>query len=264
MEINLSKGYALVTGASMGLGKSFSIELAKQGYSLILVSLPNQNLKQLSKEIEDHYKVKTTCFELDFSDLSNIEFLAKEVNEKYKVQILINNAGTGGTKRFSEAHSDYLNRILNVNIHGTSVLTHQLLPNLKQFSKSYILNVSSIAAFSPVGYKTVYPASKSFIYSFSIGLAQELKADNVTVSVINPGAMKTNDEITARIEKQGLIGKLTLLHPDQVAKVTLKKMFKGQNLILLNRMSWVVSKLIPLKYKTAMLTNIIKKELSDA
>lgn len=263
MEAKLKKGYALITGASMGLGKAFSIELAKQGFSLILVSLPNQNLQKLGIEISDAFKVEVLCFEYDFSNIKDIYDLTELVNENYQIQVLINNAGTGGSKKFDEAKKEYINTILNVNIHGTSVLTHQLLPNLKQFEKAYILNVSSIAAFSPVGYKTVYPASKSFIYSFSIGLAQELKKDNITVSVISPGAMKTNKEITARIEKQGVIGKLTLLEPTEVAKMSLKKMFKGQTLILVNPMSWFISKLIPLKYKTAMLSNIVKRELED-
>lgn len=86
---------------------------------------------------------------------------------------------------------------------ATSLLTHQLLPNLQKSSKAYVLNVSSLAAFSPIGYKTVYPASKAFIHSFSRGLYQELKDTNVFVSVVNPGPMKTNAEVSRRIEEQG-------------------------------------------------------------
>lgn len=253
--------YAVVTGASQGLGKAFAEELAQQQYNLILVSLPNQNLKQLALEIADTYGVKTVYYETDFSDHSNILTLANWLNNTYKVQVLINNAGIGGSKKMEDAQLSEINRILYVNIHATSILTHQLLPNLKQHHKSYILNVSSIAAFSPVGYKTVYPASKSFIHSFSIGLAAELKQDNVFVSVINPGPMKTNEEITSRIEKQGFIGRLTLLEPEQVAKHALKKMFNHKPLILINPMSWFISKLLPGGFKTSLLTKIIKREL---
>lgn len=74
-----------------------------------------------------------------------------------------------------------------------------------------MLNVSSLAAFSPIGYKTVYPASKAFIHSFSRGLYQELKDTNVFVSVVNPGPMKTNAEVSRRIEEQGFWARITCL-----------------------------------------------------
>jgi hypothetical protein len=80
-------------------------------------------------------------------------------------------------------------------------------------------NVSSMAALSPLGYKTVYPASKAYVHSFSRGLNQELKDSNVFVSVVNPGAMKTRKEITDRIERQGFLGKQTLSDPGKVAKL---------------------------------------------
>lgn len=261
METKEETPYAVVTGASQGLGKAFAEELASQNFNVILVSLPNQNLQNLAQEITKKHQVKTAYFETDFSEHSNILKLATWLNANYNIHMLINNAGVGGSQKLEDARLSEINRILYVNIHATSILTHQLLPNLKQHAKSYILNVSSIAAFSPVGYKTVYPASKSFIYSFSIGLAAELKEEQVYVSVINPGAMKTNEEITSRIEKQGFIGKLTLLEPKDVAKRTLKKMFNQDTVILVNPISWFVSKLIPGGLKTALLTRIIKREI---
>lgn len=261
MDTTHHDSYALVTGASQGLGKAFAKELAKQGYSIILVSLPHQNLSDLATYIKSTYQVKTVYYETDFSNPNNILELSQWLNNNYNIQILINNAGIGGSRKIEDAALNEINNIIHVNIHATSILTHQLLPNLKQHKHSYILNVSSIAAFSPVGYKTVYPASKSFIYSFSIGLAAELKKDNVFVSVINPGAMKTNQEITSRIENQGIIGRLTLLEPEKVAQYSIKKLFQQQPLILINPISWMISKLLPLKIKTFLLTRIVKREL---
>ncbi len=257
------KPYAVITGASQGLGKAFAEELAERGYPLILVSLPNQDLNNLALFLNAKYKIKTVCYETDFSNPSNVQTLTSWINKQYDIQILINNAGIGGSQKMEEANLNSINNILHVNIHATSILCHQLLPNLKRQSQSYILNVSSIAAFSPVGYKTVYPASKSFIYSFSLGLAAELKKDNVFVSVISPGPMKTNQEITSRIEKQGFIGRLTLLDPKNVAQFSTKKMFKKESLILINPFSWIISKLIPVKIKIQMLTKIVKRELQQ-
>lgn len=253
--------YAVITGASQGLGKAFAEELAQRGFPLILVSLPNQNLNKLAESLRSKYQINTVCYETDFSDPSNVQHLTSWINKQYSIQILINNAGIGGSQKMEDANLSSIHTIINVNVSATSILCHQLLPNLKQHKQSYILNVSSIAAFSPVGYKTVYPASKSFIYSFSLGLAAELKQDQVYVSVISPGPMKTNQEITSRIEKQGFIGRLTLLDPKHVAQYATKKMFKKEPLILINPFSWMVSKLIPEKMKIKMLTKIVKREL---
>lgn len=252
--------YSVVTGASQGLGKAFAFSLAKRKQNLILISLPGQNLKEVAKQIKETFGVLVSYYETDFSNNENIRSLTKLLNEKYAINILINNAGTGGTKKIDDVSFDYINTIIQVNVKATAIFTHQLLTNLKKQPQAYILNVSSIAAFSPVGFKTVYPASKAFIHSFSLGLSEELKGSNVSVSVINPGAMKTNPEITARIEKQGLIGKLTLLDPQKVAEYSLKSMFKGKTLILINPVSWLISILIPNWIKVPMMTNIIKRE----
>lgn len=261
MKVNIRRPFAIVTGASQGLGKSFSLSLAKRKHNLILISLPNQNLKELAHHIKTIYKVEVLFFEVDFTSDEDILSLTNQLNKSYAIDILINNAGTGGTKKIEKVSLNYLNRIIQVNIKATTLLTHQLLPNLKRQKQSYILNVSSIAAFSPVGYKTVYPASKAFVHSFSLGLSEELKDTNISVSVINPGAMKTNPEITARIEKQGFLGKLTLLEPQKVAEYSIKKMFKGKTFILINPISWFISVLLPNSIKIPMMTNIIKREV---
>ena len=254
--------YAVVTGASQGLGKEFALALAEKKINVILVSLPGQHLPALAQEIAQNFHVHAPYFETDFSTDQNIKELAIWLNSNFKIYILINNAGTGGTREFDKVSVNYINTIIQVNVKATSLLTHQLLPNLKTQEKAYILNVSSIAAFSPVGYKTVYPASKTYIHSFSLGLSEELKETNVSVSVINPGAMKTSEEITARIEKQRFLGRLTLLDPGKVARYSLKKMFKCNTVILLNPMVWMASVLLPNRVKVRMMTRIVKKELN--
>jgi len=253
--------YAVITGASQGLGRAFALELAKRKYNLVLVSLPGQGLQQLSDHIIRKYRVFSCCYETNFSSNENILALGNWLNTHFNISILINNAGIGGTKRFEEAPIDYLDNIIQVNVKATSLLTRQLLPNLKKQSRSYILNVSSIAAFSPVGYKTVYPASKAFIHSFSRGLNAELKDSNVFVSVMNPGAMATSEEIISRIERQGLIGKFTLLKPDKVASYSIDRLFKQDTVIMLNPFTWLVSALLPIWIKLPLMTKIIKREI---
>ena len=253
--------FAVITGASQGLGRAFAIELAKREFNVVLVSLPGQNLGDLSDWISKEYKVQCFYKETDFSIDSNIRSLAGWLNENFNISILINNAGLGGTKSFEDAHIDYIDAIIQVNVKATALLTHQLISNLKRQPRSYILNVSSIAAFSPVGYKTVYPATKAFVHSFTRGLYEELKDTNVFVSVINPGAMATNKEVTSRIEKQGLLGRLTLLDPSKVARFAINRLFKRDTVIMVNPITWLVSSLLPIWIKLPVMTNIVKREV---
>ena len=189
--------YALVTGASRGLGKAIAIELSRRGYPTILVSRSDKVL-EVCKEITSQYGLPSVGFMADLTDPRSIDSLAEQVNANYQVFMLINNAGVGGTRRFVEASTHYLENILDLNTKGTALLTHTLLPNLLRQPQAYILNIGSMAAHTPTGFKTVYPASKAFIHHFSLGLREELKDTPVSVSVCSPGAMATNDEVTAR------------------------------------------------------------------
>ena len=118
-----------------------------------------------------------------------------------------------------------------------------------------------MAAFSPIGYKTVYPASKAFIHSFSRGLSEELIDTNVSVSVVSPGAMATNKEVTERIEKQGFIGKLTQLDPDKVAKKCITKLLKRDAVVKVNYLILPIIQILPIWFISALGTKTIKREV---
>lgn len=257
----MSNLFAVITGASQGLGKSFAKEFARQRKNLILISLPDENLSGLCLNLEKEFGIKAIYYETDLSINRNVLKLAEWLNEHFEINFLINNAGVGGTKKFDEVSSNYIEKIIQINVMATSMLTHQLLPNLKRQHQSYILNVSSLAAFSPIGYKTVYPASKAFVHSFSRGLYQELKNTNVFVSVVNPGPMKTNDEVKKRIKEQGFFAEKTSLNPDKVARYCIRQIQKRDTVIMVNHMSWLFLKIMPIWIKLPMLTNKIKKEL---
>jgi len=259
--MNTKESFAVVTGASQGLGQAFAESLARKNINVILISLPNQHLKEVSEAISKKYNVKTYYYEVDLSIKENVLQMTVWLNKLFDIHILINNAGLGGTKKFLDASSGYINNILQVNVMATSLITHQLLPNLLKQPQAYILNVSSMAAFSPIGFKTVYPASKTFIHSFSRGLHEELKDTNVFVSVVNPGAMKTNSDVCERIEKQGFLGRLTLLDPNKVASYCIDQLFKKDSVIMVNPISWLVMKMLPIWIKLPLMTNAIRKEI---
>ena len=230
---------------------------------MILVSLPNQNLDTLAGALKEKYGVDVYYFEIDLSISQNILRLTNWLNDNFNVHMLINNAGIGGSKKFTDVEATYIEKIIQVNVIATSLLTHQLLPNLMKFKSSYVLNVSSIAAFTPLGYKTVYPATKTYIDSFSRGLSAELKGANVTVSVVHPGAMNTNEDARKRIEQQGFLAKLTLLNTDKVARHCIKRLLKKDAVIVVNPFSWFFSKLIPVRITLPLITKKIKQEVEQ-
>ena len=150
--------YALVTGASSGLGRCYALELARQGIDTLLVALPGSGLDEVVAASRQ-YGVNCIPFEADLCNEEALYELCWKIDTRYSLFMIINNAGTGGTKRFTTCTPEYLDRILHLNIRVPTLLTRYLLPNLRQAPEAFILNVASMAAFSPTGFKTVYPAS---------------------------------------------------------------------------------------------------------
>jgi short-subunit dehydrogenase len=256
--------YALITGASQGLGKSYTLELARYGLPLLLVSQRNEGLDELASNIRRNFKVSCDYFEADLTDSEErVTFI--NWAKKYPVNVLINNVGMGGTVSFREASYNYMDTVIELNIKTLTQITHELVPILMDSGgSSYILNVSSMAAFCPMGYKSVYPATKKFIQHFSTGLRYELADTNIFVATVFPGPMKTNVNVTRRIEKQGYLAKLSLQSPDQVARQSLKQLFQFRSFIITgfsNKLNWLLLQIIPTGIIVPLLSNTLKKEL---
>ena len=149
---NEKQFYTLITGASKGLGKAFANECARRRMNLILVSLPGENLKCLQSELQVRYGVRVFFRETDLTERDAVEQLAHWINEKFSIKMLINNAGVGGTQFFDSSSVDYLDNMIQLNVRAMTLLTRLLIPQLRRNMNTYILNVSSLAAFSPVPY----------------------------------------------------------------------------------------------------------------
>lgn len=250
------KIYALVTGASKGLGRCFALELASRGINTVLVSLPGEGLEGVAGECRaagtDSHAIET-----DLSVKENILELAHEVNGRFDIGILINNAGRGGSFGFLDCPVDYVDGILRLNVTATVLLTHQLLPNLVRRPEAYILNVSSMASFSPIGYKTVYPASKRFVQDFSYGLCEELRGTGVFVGVVHPGPMPTGFDTRRRIVRQGVFGRLWLVSPEQVARVSIDRLFARKKRTMIgfsSKLSKLLLGVLPLWIRLPLMT----------
>jgi len=246
----------------MGLGLAFAKELSKRKINTILIGLPNEDLENTCADIAKEFGTESDFYETDLTKKENIISLAKWVNANYSINILINNAGIGGTKRFVDADVDYVNTIIQLNVKATALVTHQLLPNLLKQPEAFILNVSSIAAYSPMGFKTVYPASKAFVRHFTRGLHHELADTNVFVSVVNPGPINTSKEKMDRMNKQSFFAKMALLTPESVAQKCIDQLLKRNSSIVLNKvngLNLLLMKILPKKW----ITGFVRKELEE-
>ena len=254
--------YAVITGAASGLGRIYARELARRGYGIIAIDKSADGLTELRKQLDTD--IPFHFIEADLTDEDEIERISQQINEGFPVEVLINNVGTGGTRRFEQADPDYIANIIRLNVMPVSLLTRALLPNLMQRPQAYVLNVGSLSAFTPNGYKTVYPASKSFVHFLSRGLYFELRHTPVHVAVVHPGPMPTNPEIRSRIAKQGRLARWALSDPEKTVRVSLDKMFRRKSLIFIdwpNRINWMLTRLAPESVLARFMTRVVGREL---
>jgi short-subunit dehydrogenase len=257
--------HIIITGASMGLGKSLAERFAKDGCPLILLSLPGEGLLYYSNRLENKYGVRVRCYETDLSKKRNIEKFYEWVNSlEVEVGGLVNNAGFGGSARFELTCAAHIDNMLMVNVRALTIMTRLFVPNLMLQDKSFILNVSSIAAFKPMPFKTVYPASKAFVYSFSVGLGEELKNSSVRVAVLHPGPMDTSNENGGRISKHGIFGKMACMSVEEVAEIAVNHLLRGKKVIvpgLFNKFCIRLMKLVPRSLAMPMMFRVVRKEI---
>lgn len=261
-----SNAYALISGASQGLGKALALELASRSCNLLLVSLKNEGLEALSAQIRREFGVDVQYFEADFCEQNAVYDIARWARKKFPVFMLVNNAGIGGTKAFEKASPEYMDRIIQVNVRASTLLTRLMLPELRQHPRAYILNVSSMASFSPLPFKTVYPASKAFVSVFSQSLKAELRNSNVKVSVIHPGPLPTNPDVKERIARLGRLGQMGLLSPERLARLSIDRLLNGQfRLIpgLMNKVNRFLLAMVPDVVKLPLLCRLMQRELGE-
>ena len=221
--------YALITGASRGIGRSLAQQLAQKQYNLLLVSRSESELQALAASLAGQYKVSVHYLAADLSAPGAAQQVYDWcIQHKWDISLLINNAGYGIWGYFDELSLDEQHNMLQLNMQAPVELTYYMIPLLKQHPQAYILNVSSTAAYQAVPGMTLYAASKSFMLGFTRGLRHELKRTHISVSCLCPGPVNTNfleragmqdiKTIKAAAEKYGM-------HPDQVAKTALKGLF---------------------------------------
>ncbi len=259
------KNYALITGASKGIGLEIAKLFAKDGYSLILVARSIDLLMQIKHTFEEEYHINVKVIEKDLSDLSAAKQIYEEVKkENLQVDYLVNNAGFGDYGYFLDANIDKHVKMVNLNITTLIELCYYFGNDMKYKKFGRILNVGSIASFFPGPLMASYYATKAFVLSFSEALKKELEHTGVSVSVLCPGTTATNffDNANATTEKTDLLKKMHPASPADVAKYGYQKMLKKKTIIIYgfkNKTAIFMNRLISHKVARNMVYRIQKK-----
>jgi len=183
--------YALITGASSGIGAEFARQLAAEGVHLALVARDQQRLDALQAELRSAYPVAIETISADLGEVGSVARVAAFIQSLPRLDYLINNAGFGTTGFF--AGSDIERQVAMVNVHviATLRLCHTALPGMLACGSGAIVNVASVSAFAATPHSAVYSASKAALVNFTRGLHSELLGTGIRVQALCPGFTRT-------------------------------------------------------------------------
>jgi short-subunit dehydrogenase len=218
---------ALVTGASSGIGLAISEELAKRGFSLVMVSNEEKALSDAAHDLEEKYKVKTASFCMDLAQSDSAQKLFNYCRENnFKIEVLVNNAGIFFFKDITDTPPEKIEKTLNLHIVTPSLLTRIFAEQMVADNrKGYILNMSSIASRMMMPGIALYSSTKSFLRCFSRSMRNEVYDSGVSITTLSPGAVATGlYNLPQRYLKLGVsLG--IIMSPSRLAKTAVKKMF---------------------------------------
>jgi len=237
------KEYILITGASSGIGYHMAFLLAESGKNLILVARSEDKLKKLQGELMTLFQVTVHYIVKDLSLVDNAIELYGEILEKnLVVSGLVNNAGVGTYGEFTETSLDEELKMINLNISTLVVLNKLFARDMVERGAGRIMNISSLMAFLPFPYYSVYSATKSFVLAFTETLASELEGTGVVVTALCPGPIDTgfyNEEML----KANMMKTNKPVHPEVVAEEGVKLLLNGKGKKIVGFMNWFLSNL---------------------
>ena len=206
---------ALVTGASRGIGRAISIQLAQNGASILLAATNRQKLQETAQLITAAGgRVENVA--TDLRDETSIKRLVAAAAEQFgRLDILVNNAGVGYAGPIEDTTSQQWDRCHSINARGAFILCREALALLKKAKKAYIVNIGSVVGVKGYPLQTAYTASKHALRGFTIAMAEELRNTNIRVHIICPGGVATDMVGQTRPD----LKKADLMQPEEIAEL---------------------------------------------
>ncbi|MCW2242424.1 SDR family NAD(P)-dependent oxidoreductase [Azospirillum canadense] len=199
-----SKGTALVTGASSGIGAVYADRLAARGHDLILVARNTDRLAQQADAIRRRHGVVVRTVTADLTDAEQLRSVERILATDEAVTLLVNNAGFGGAGPLLQSDADRMEEMIGINVTALTRLTYAVAPRFVARGGGTIVNIASIVAIGPEILNGVYGATKAFVLAFSQSLRKELSDQGVRVQVVLPGATATDFWNTAGLPVDNL------------------------------------------------------------
>ncbi|MCL5005949.1 MAG: SDR family oxidoreductase [Acidobacteria bacterium] len=226
------QSYALVTGASSGIGECFARSLAARKRNLVLVARSTDKLRALATELQSSHGILAEPLTSDLSQPEAGIRLADLLAERgFAIDLLINNAGFGARGEFWKLPLERQSAMMRLQIETTVELTFCLLPPMITQCQGGLINVSSMTGFQPIPYATTYSATKAFVTSFSMGLREELRPYGIAVVTVCPGGTRTNFvTVGARHGRHRFPG--SPQPPEEVVAEALKQLDLGGGLVV--------------------------------
>jgi short-subunit dehydrogenase len=215
--------WALVTGATVGIGESFTRLLASHKYNIVLVARDLPKLNERAQSLENTYGIKTHVIQADLSTDAGCGVVEKYIASN-EIEVLINNAGFGINKAFTTSELDAEQQMFDVLIRTPMRLMHVSLPLMKARDKGVVINVTSVAAWIAGG---TYSAAKSYLTVLSEAMHTELAGTNVKVSALAPGFTRTQFHQRGRMSMKGLPN-FMWLNPDVIVAKSWNETLKGK------------------------------------
>ncbi len=243
-----NKSSSLVTGASTGIGRELAKTLARNSHNVVLVARDEQKLNQLANDLKNEFGISTRVMKKDLSVSTAAQEIYNELQkEGVKIDVLVNNAGFDVYGKFCETDTTKEMQMIQVNLTTLTQLTKLFLKDMRKQGHGKILNLGSTGSFVPSPLNAVYSATKAYVLSFSEAIDEELQGTGVTVTVLCPGATKTEFHKRANMEDIWLL-KFGVMDAKRVAEAGYKAMMAGKTSVvpgLYNKAQVLCAKFLP-------------------
>jgi uncharacterized protein len=250
------KDWALITGASTGIGYELAKLFAADGYNQVLLARNEKRLREVAGELESEYKVSTRVLGIDLSRPESPANIFEALRDT-PISVLVNNAGFGSMGSFAEDDLSNDVAMMQVNMRALVELTHLFVAPMLKRKSGYVMNVASTAAFQPGPYMAMYYATKAFVFSFSVALSEELGKTGVSVTALCPGPTPTEFQARAVIERAP--GLLPSTSAEAVARAGYRGMLRGKRIVIpgtVNKISSAIARRLPAVFVSKMVRRI--------
>ncbi|MBV8177214.1 MAG: SDR family oxidoreductase [Mycobacterium sp.] len=220
-------GWAVITGASSGLGAIFADQLARRGLSLVLAGRDQARLSAVAQRVNQNVELVVG----DLGTEAGVDALIDHLKDR-EIDVLVNNAGFGTYGAFAELDAEREHELVAVNVDALVRLTHAVLPGMLARGRGGILNVASTIAFQPGPYQATYGASKAFVLSLSQALWAETRGSGVTVTALCPGPTRTGfvDALGSDVSHTAIYRHLA--EPEPVVAAGLRALDRGRAVVV--------------------------------